>query len=133
MYERSLRDPAGFWHEQSRLLDWFERPSTTKTLDSSKAPHFYRWFTDGVINTSYNCLDRHMTDTRIPGLSDRWSGVKTDRSDQIALIYDSPVTNQVVKYTYREVFNHVNRVAAAMQARGVKTNDRVLIYVSDIM
>src|SRR4051794_39676953 len=73
-YERSLRDPEGFWGEASELVDWISKPRTV--LDASRPP-FYRWFTGGVLNTCYNAVDRH---------------VIAGRADQPAIIHDSPVT-----------------------------------------
>ena len=74
MYEKSLADPDGFWGEAARDIDWYAAPTTV--LDDGNPP-FYRWFPDGVLNTCFNALDRH---------------VAAGRADQAALIYDSPVT-----------------------------------------
>ena len=70
-YERSLRDPEGFWREQAGLVDWIRKPQ--QILDADRPP-FYRWFPDGSLNTCYNALDRH---------------VVRGRGDQAALVYDS--------------------------------------------
>ena len=73
-FRRSLADPEGFWGEAAKDIDWYQAP--TVVLDASTPP-FYRWFADGVLNTCFNALDRHVRD---------------GRADQAALIYDSPVT-----------------------------------------
>jgi propionyl-CoA synthetase len=82
-------------------------------LDSSNPP-FYRWFSDGELNTCYNALDRHVRD---------------GRGDQAALIYDSPVTGTSRRYTYRELLDQVARFAGVLQGLGVTKGDRVVIYL----
>ena len=77
VYRRSIEDPEGFWAEAAGAIDWDTPPETV--LDSSRAP-FYRWFAGGRLNTCFNALDRH---------------VDGGRGDQLALIYDSPVTSTV--------------------------------------
>ncbi len=111
VYERSLRDPEGFWSEAAELIDWVRPPEIT--LDDSAAP-LYRWFTGGVLNTCYNALDRH---------------ADSGRGDQLALVYDSPVTDVVRKYTYVELRDEVARLAGALRALGVGKGDRVVIYM----
>ncbi len=110
-YRRSLTDPAAFWAEQARALHW-EQACTT-VLDSSAAP-MHRWFAGGKLNTCYNALDRH---------------VDGGRAEQAALIYDSPLTGQQRRYTYRELRDAVALFAGALQASGVKQGDRVVIYM----
>jgi propionyl-CoA synthetase len=111
IYERSLREPEGFWAEAAEDVHWYKK--WDKVLDESNAP-FYRWFTGGVVNTCYNALDLH---------------VETGRAEQLALIYDSPITGQVKKYTYRELRDEVARVAGALSKLGVAKGDRVIIYM----
>ena len=111
LYQRSIVDPERFWAEQARHVHWdrlWER-----VLDDSDAP-FYRWFAGGQLNTCYNALDRH---------------VAGGRADQDALIWDSPVTGQKRRYTYRELRDTVARLAGAIRAQGVKAGDRVVIYM----
>jgi propionyl-CoA synthetase len=90
-YRRSLEDPEGFWGDASRLIDWNRQPD--RILDHSNPP-FTRWFVGGELNTCYNALDRH---------------VERGRSDQLALIYDSPATGQVQRFTYRELKRRTQR------------------------
>jgi propionyl-CoA synthetase len=82
-------------------------------LDDSSAP-FYEWFTGGEINTCYNAIDRHCA---------------AGRGDQTALIYDSPVTEQVRTYSYDELLDQVSRFAGALRGRGVGKGDRVIVYM----
>ncbi|USG62401.1 propionyl-CoA synthetase [Sneathiella marina] len=110
-YQRSLQDPNGFWGEAASDISWY-KPWTTVLNDTN--PPFYKWFEGGELNTCYNCLDRH---------------VEEGRGDQHALIYDSPMTNQVKKFTYRELTEIVARFAGGLASLGVTKGDRVLIYM----
>ncbi len=111
IHARSLRDPEGFWGEAAEGIHWFEK--WDRVLDSSNPP-FYRWFAGGTLNTCYNALDRH---------------IKDGRGDQLALIYDSPVTDTVGHYTYSQLRDEVARFAGLLAARGVVKGDRVIIYM----
>lgn len=111
VYRHSLADPNGFWSEASRIVDWDVPPSVI--LDDTNAP-LYRWYSDGVLNTCHNALDRH---------------VENGRADQIALIYDSPMTDTVEKFTYSDLRDHVARLAGALASLGVVKGDRVIIYM----
>src|SRR5690349_2248861 len=110
-YRRSLADPEGFWAEAAQAIDWEERWESV--LDRSRAP-FYLWFKGGRLNTCWNALDRH---------------VEKGRGEQVALIYDSPVTGTVKRFTYRQLRDHVATLAGALQSLGVAKGDRVLIYM----
>ncbi|HYZ92845.1 MAG TPA: propionyl-CoA synthetase [Actinomycetota bacterium] len=110
-YRRSLTDPDAFWAEAAAAIDWDE--PWDRVLDDSRAP-FYRWFAGGRMNSCHNALDRH---------------VDNGRADQTALIYDSPVTNTVVSFTYRELRDAVARFAGALAAQGVEHGDRVIVYM----
>ncbi|MGB8362728.1 MAG: propionyl-CoA synthetase [Acidimicrobiia bacterium] len=111
VYKRSLDDPSGLWIEAADAITWNTRPSFA--LDDSNPP-FYRWYPDGVLNTCHNALDRH---------------VENGRADQTALIYDSPVTGTVRKYTFRELRDQVAKLAGAIAGLGVGRGDRVIIYM----
>src|SRR5215470_13486407 len=111
IYERSLKDPEGFWAEAAAGIHWHK--SWDKVLDASRAP-FYRWFVGGFVNTCYNALDRH---------------VMGGRAEQVALIYDSPVTGTIKRYTYRELRDLAARFAGALAALGVGKGDRAIIYM----
>src|ERR1700722_8188406 len=110
-FHRSLADPDGFWTEAAQAIDWYRAPSAA--LDASNPP-FYRWFPDGVLNTCFNALDRH---------------VRNGRGDQAALIYDSPVTGTQRTYTYAGLLDEVARFAGVLRGLGVDLGDRVIIYM----
>jgi propionyl-CoA synthetase len=110
-YRRSLDEPEVFWADAAAAIDWDE--PWQRVLDDSRAP-LYRWFSGGRLNTCHNALDRH---------------VENGRADQPALIYDSPVTDTVLTYTYRELRDAVARFAGALGAQGVEQGDRVIVYM----
>jgi propionyl-CoA synthetase len=110
-FNNSLADPEAFWGEAARDIEWYQTP--TIVLDSSNPP-IYRWFADGVLNTCFNALDRHVRD---------------GRGEQAALIYDSPVAGTQRTYTYRELLAEVARFAGALRGLGVGMGDRVVIYM----
>ncbi len=111
VYARAMRDPEGFWAEAAREIDWIEFP---KVIFDATQGVYGRWFADGVLNTCYNALDRH---------------VANGRADQLALIHDSPLSNSVTRLTYREMLREVATLAAVMQDFGVAKGDRVLLYM----
>src|SRR5210317_1294894 len=111
LYQSWKDDPEAFWLEAARAIDWDEFPSAA--LNAENAP-LYEWFTDGLVNTCYNALDRH---------------VENGRGDQVAVIYDSPITGRKSKTTYTEMLDKVARLAGAMQSKGITTGDRVIIYM----
>jgi propionyl-CoA synthetase len=110
-YERSITDPEGFWAEAAEAVTWTRAPR--QILDPSRAP-LYRWFPDAELNTCFNALDRH---------------VEGGRADQVALLYDSPVTATKRRYTYRQLRDEVARFAGVLQHLGVAQGDRVVIYL----
>jgi propionyl-CoA synthetase len=110
-YRHSLDQPEEFWGEAAGAVDW-EKP-WDRVLDDSRAP-FYRWFTGARLNTCHNALDRH---------------VENGRAEQTALIYDSPVTDAVATFTYRELRDAVARFAGALRSQGVERGDRVIVYM----
>src|SRR5580700_10196629 len=111
VYHRSLEEPEAFWAEAAEAIDWERR--WDRVLDDSRAP-FYRWFPGGRLNTCWNALDRH---------------VMAGRGERLALIWDSPVTGQILRFTYREMRDRSARVASVLTGLGVKPGDRVLIYM----
>src|SRR5665648_392013 len=111
-FRRSIEEPEAFWAEAAAAVQW-DKPWDT-VLDDSAAP-LYRWFVGGRLNTCYNALDYH---------------VESGRGDQKALVYDSPVTDTVRSYTYRELTSEVARFAGALQTTlGVAKGDTVVIYM----
>ncbi len=112
VYGRSLSDAQAFWAEVAEDIHWYKK--WDKVLDDSNPP-FYRWFTGGEVNTCYNAVDRH---------------VEAGRGDQLALIYDTPITGEPTqKITYRELQHKVAHFAGALKAQGVEKGDRVIIYM----
>ena len=110
-YDRSIRDPEGFWGEQAALVDWFHKPR--RVLDSSNAP-FHRWFPDGTLNTCYNALDRH---------------VAAGHGDRTALVHESPVTGTRDSFSYARLLEEVAAFGGVLEAFGVGRGDRVVIYM----
>jgi acyl-coenzyme A synthetase/AMP-(fatty) acid ligase len=110
-YRRSLDDPEGFWLEQAQAIDWFTPPP--RGISQDAAGHD-RWFAGGKLNTSYLALDYH---------------VQNGRGDQLALIYESPVTYQTQTYTYRELLAETEQLAGLLQEQGVAKGDTVVIYM----
>ena len=110
-FKRSIEDPEGFWREAAAGISWYAEPE--RVLDADNPP-FYRWFPGGVLNTSYNALDRH---------------VEAGAGDRPALIYDSPVTGTVRQLTYAELLDAVARLAGALRSLGVDKGDRVVLYL----
>src|SRR6478672_848913 len=111
VYARWQAAPESFWAEAAEAVHWYRRWDAV--LDDSRAP-LYRWFPGAETNTCYNALDRH---------------VESGRADQLALIYDSPVTSTVRTYTFRELRDEVARFAGVLATRGVTRGDRVVIYM----
>jgi propionyl-CoA synthetase len=110
-FRQSLDDPEGFWGGAVQDIDWYRQPAVV--LDKSSPP-FYRWFADGVLNTCFNAVDRHVLD---------------GRGDQAALIYDSPVTGTCRTFTYRELLAQVAGFAGVLRGLGTGAGDRVVIYM----
>jgi propionyl-CoA synthetase len=111
IHRRSLEEPEAFWADAAAAVDWDE--PWQRVLDDSRAP-LYRWFTGGRLNTCHNALDRH---------------VDGGRAEQTALIYDSPVTDTVATFTYRELRDAVARFAGGLRNLGVEPGDRVIVYM----
>ncbi|MEO1790501.1 MAG: AMP-binding protein, partial [Pseudomonadota bacterium] len=104
-------DPERFWMDAAQSIDWVTPPS--QALFSQNAP-LYEWFVDGTVNTCWNAVDRH---------------VNAGRGDQVAIIYDSPITGVIRKITYAELQDQVAALAGALAAQGVALGDRVIVYM----
>ncbi|MGA8007093.1 MAG: propionate--CoA ligase [Burkholderiales bacterium] len=109
-YRRSIEQRDAFWAEQAKLVDWHK--PFAKVLDYSRPP-FAKWFVGGETNLCHNAIDRHLA----------------ARAEQKALVYISTEVDQERSYTFRELHQEVQRVAAMMQSLGVKRGDRVIIYM----
>ena len=111
LYESWREDPLGYWGEQGTRLEW--DTLWTAVFDADTGP-YGRWFPGGWLNTSHNCLDRH---------------VEAGAGDRLALVWDSAMTGESASYTYRELRDRVAKVAGALAAVGVSRGDRVVIYM----
>ena len=111
IYRQWQVDPEGFWREASTAIEWDRAPEAI--IDPSQTP-IPAWFAGGRLNTCHNAVDRHVRD---------------GRGEQAALIYDSPVTNTVRRYSYRELRDEVALLAGALAREGVERRDRVVIYM----
>jgi len=112
MYAQSLADPDGFWREQAKRLDWTKRFTTVKDTSFSGDVHI-RWFADGTLNASYNCIDRHLA----------------KRANQTAIIWEGDHPKDHKHITYAELHREVCKLANVLKANGVKRGDRVTIYL----
>ena len=114
----SLSDPESFWIEHAQRLHWHKPPSRaltrrTKTLPSGVQHEHWSWFPDGEISTTYNCVDRH---------------VLAGRGEDIAIVWESPVTGMVERYSYARLLDEVEVLAGVLREEGVKKGDVVIIY-----
>ena len=112
MYERSLRDPDGFWSEQAnRFVTWSRKWDTVREVDYRRA--HIRWFEGARLNVSWNCLDRHLA----------------ERGDQVAIIWEGDDPSEDRRITYRELHEEVSRFANGLKSLGAAKGDRVCIYM----
>ena len=111
IYAGWASDPEGFWMQAAKAIDWDKAPS--KALFDRGAGMF-EWFADGLTNTCWNAVDRH---------------VENGRGEQVAIIWDSPITHTKREITYVELRNRVATLAGALRAKGVEKGDRVIIYM----
>ncbi len=113
MYRKSVEDPEGFWAEQAERVDWI-KPFTKVKNTSYEYPNVsIKWYEDGTLNISANCIDRHLK----------------DRADQVAILWEGDNPAEDKKITYRELHTHVCKLANVMKTHGVKKGDRVTIYM----
>lgn len=111
IYTASIEQPENFWAEQANAIEWHNKPEIILSSDKNGYP---LWYEDGELNICYLALDKHIQD---------------GHGDQIALIYDSPVTQVVKKYTFSEVKTEVAKLAGGMQSLGLKKGDTAVIYM----
>ncbi|MDM3869929.1 propionyl-CoA synthetase [Porticoccus sp. W117] len=110
-YRQFSDNPEQFWREQADLIQWYRKPQTILSKDNND---YYRWYSDGELNTSYLCLDYH---------------IEQGRGKQAAIIYDSPVTDSQYTLTYEELRDQVATLAGGLRQLGVEKGDRVVIYM----
>ncbi|HYG61967.1 MAG TPA: acetate--CoA ligase [Thermoanaerobaculia bacterium] len=111
MYERSIEDPAGFWREQSAILDWFHPPRNIVDMDPDEVD--FSWFSGARLNACYNCVDRHLT----------------TQPEKTAIIWAGDEPGEYRHISYREVKHNVARFANVLLHHGVRKGDRVCIYL----
>jgi acetyl-CoA synthetase len=116
MWEKSIKDPDGFWLEQAKSLTWFKEPtkSLEYTWDTKARKIEHTWFADGQLNVTVNCLDRHMG---------------TPIAKKTAIIWQGDADSDVVKFTYEELYKEVCKCANILKSKGVGKGDRVAIYM----
>jgi len=116
MWEKSINEPDEFWLEQAKILTWFKEPtqSLRYTWDTKGRKIEHKWFADGQLNVSYNCLDRHLG-TRV--------------AKKTAILWQGEAEDAVRKFTYEELHKEVCKFANVMKSRGIKKGDRVAIYM----
>ncbi|GGG50967.1 acetate--CoA ligase [Bizionia arctica] len=111
IYKKSIEHPEVFWKEQSDQLEWFKKPSTILSKDKND---YDQWFEDGETNLSYLCIDKH---------------IKDGFGEQVAIIYDSPVTNTIQKITFNELHSEVAKLAGGLKSLGLEKGDTIIIYM----
>ncbi len=113
MYQQSVDDPEAFWAEQGKRIDWFKPYTKIKNTTYGPGDVSIKWYEDGTLNASYNCLDRHLE----------------SRGDQTAIIWEGDDPNDSKSFTYRELHAAVCKLANGLKSLGVKRGDRVTIYL----
>jgi acetyl-CoA synthetase len=113
MYKRSIENPTEFWGEAGKRLDWIKPYTKVKNTSFEPGKVSIKWYEDGILNVSANCIDRHLK----------------KRADQVAIIWEGDNPTQDEKITYRQLHERVCKFANVMKANGVKKGDRVTIYL----
>jgi acetyl-CoA synthetase len=109
-WEKSIKNPEEFWAEKANAIDWIKK--WDKVLDDTNPP-FYQWFQGGILNITYNALDRH---------------IKTQRKNQLAYIWEGEL-GEIKTYTYYQLYKEVNQLAKTLKELGLKKGDRVAVYL----
>ena len=113
MYQYSVTDPEGFWGEHARLLEWYKQPTKIKNTSFSATDISIKWFEDGELNASYNCIDRHLkTDANKTAIL--WEGDSPENSEQVS---------------YQQLHDEVCKLANGLKKLGVEKGDRVALYM----
>ncbi len=116
MYEESIFDNENFWKKQADRIDWIKKFTKIKEVKYSKKNVDIKWYQDGNLNVSYNCIDRHAK----------------KNPDKIAIIWEGDSPDDTIKITYKELLNNVCKTANVLKKIGVKKGDRVTIYLTMI-
>ena len=113
LYKASIADPAAFWREQGKRLDWLKSYTKVKNVSFDAENLYVRWYEDGVLNVSANCIDRHLA----------------NRGEQTAIIWEGDDPKDSKHITYKQLHEDVCRFANVLKGQGVKRGDRVTIYM----
>ncbi|MDX2290006.1 MAG: acetate--CoA ligase [Hyphomicrobiaceae bacterium] len=113
LYKRSVEDPHGFWGDMGKRIDWMRPYTKVKNTSYDPSNVYIRWYEDGTLNVSANCIDRHLA----------------TRGDQVAIIWEGDDPTRDEQITYRQLHERVCKFANVMKAHGVKKGDRVTIYL----
>ena len=113
LYERSVDDPEGFWAEQAQRLDWIKPFTRVKDVSYAQDDLHIRWFDDGVLNVSANCIDRHLA----------------EHGDDVAIIWEGDDPNVHASITFKQLHGHVCQLANGLKELGVKKGDVVTLYM----
>lgn len=113
MYMRSVEEPEAFWAESASMLEWYKTPETIKNTHFGKDDVSIKWFEDGQLNASYNCIDRHLA----------------DNAKKVAFHWEGDEPSDSLDVTYQEVHYEVCKLANALKDMGVTKGDRVAIYM----
>ena len=114
MYDNSLQNNDEFWADQAQRVDWIKKFTKIKDIKYSKDDVSIKWFEDGKLNVSYNCIDRHAE----------------NNPDKVAIIWEGDDPNETKKITYKDLLINVSKAANALKKIGVKKGDRVTIYLT---
>ena len=117
LYKQSINDPDAFWRTELKRVDWIKEPTKISNVSFAKEDLHIRWFEDGILNVSANCIDRHLP----------------ERANKVAILWegDNPAYHHAI--TYAQLHNHVCRFANELKAMGVKKGDRVTLYMPMIL
>lgn len=116
MYAQSINDPENFWAEIGERLTWFKKPTKIKNT-SFNSPVSIKWYEDGILNASYNCIDRHLP----------------AKANDVALIWEGDDPSVDKQVTYAQLRDNVCKLANALKFRGVKKGDCVTIYMPMVL
>ena len=111
LFQESILNKEEFWKKHANEISWFKSPEKVLTLNEN---NYHEWFVDGELNMSYLCIDKH---------------VDEGFGDQIAVIYDSPVTQQQIKYTFHQLKDEVAKLAGGLKSLGLKKGDTAIVYM----
>ena len=113
MYQSSVNDNEAFWAAQANRIDWFKPFTEIKDVSYAKDDVHIKWFTDGVLNACYNCVDRHLP----------------EKKDDVAIIWEGDDPNNDMKITYGELHQRVSKFANALKSIGARKGDRITLYM----